>query len=389
MNTNNRVPRGSLTLWATLPLALIATNAAQSAPQAKPEVKEQAPVTQLRVTQAQVTVDSDGTIHLPAMAIPFSSLLSPQAKKSFLDSVVHPYPEPSGSLADPAVISRYRQDFDREVFQPSLQKNLAHYPVSIEPRTIAGVYTDVITPKAGVSAKNAKRVLINLHGGGMLIGGRLGGQLESLPIASTGKIKVIAVDYRMWPEHKFPAASEDVAMVYRQLLKEYEPENIGIFGCSAGGALAGQAVAWFQKEKLPAPGAIAMLCIGGVNLSEGDSGFLWSPGPRPTPGGPRLEIGYFAGISLDDPLAYPASSQTVLGQFPPTLILTGTRSFDLSPAVHTDIQLTKAGAISELHVWDGLGHCEFLSDPDMPEVEDASGFIVNFFDRHLGKSRQK
>src|SRR3546814_2591514 len=66
----------------------------------------------------------------------------------------------------------------------------------------------------------------------MLVGGRYGGQLESIPVSSMGRIKVVTVDYRMAPEHSYPAAEEDVIAVYRDLLKTYRAENIGIYGCS-------------------------------------------------------------------------------------------------------------------------------------------------------------
>jgi len=62
--------------------------------------------------------------------------------------------------------------------------------------------------------------------------------------------------YRQAPEFAFPAATEDIAAVYRELLKTYRPEDIGIFGCSAGGSLTAQSMAWFLKENLPLPGAI-------------------------------------------------------------------------------------------------------------------------------------
>jgi len=55
-----------------------------------------------------------------------------------------------------------------------------------------------------------------------------------------------------------PAASEDVEAVYRELLKEYQPEHIGIFGCSAGGGLTAQAVAWFQSKALSRPRAVGI-----------------------------------------------------------------------------------------------------------------------------------
>jgi epsilon-lactone hydrolase len=65
------------------------------------------------------------------------------------------------------------------------------------------------------------------------------------------------------------------------------------------------------------------------------------------------------------------------------LILTATRAGELSAAVHTDTELTKAGATTELHVWDGLWH-GFFMDPDLPESTDAYNVIVWFFQRHLG-----
>src|SRR3546814_15853553 len=86
-----------------------------------------------------------------------------------------------------------------------------------------------------------------------------------------GRIQGISVYYRQGPDFTFPAASEDVAAVYRELIKQYDPRNIGIYGCSAGGLLTAQSVAWLIDKKLPLPGAIAMLCEGGAYWTEGDS----------------------------------------------------------------------------------------------------------------------
>lgn len=100
--------------------------------------------------------------------------------------------------------------------------------MDIKPERIAGVPTDVIEPAGGAPPKNKRRVLINLHGGGFEVGAGLGGQMESIPVASLGAIKVISVDYREGPKYKFPAASEDVAAGYRELLKKYSAKRIGI-----------------------------------------------------------------------------------------------------------------------------------------------------------------
>jgi epsilon-lactone hydrolase len=141
----------------------------------------------------------------------------------------------------------------------------------------------VVEPQGGISAANRKRVLINLHGGGFMLGARYGGQQESIPIASLGKFKVITADYRLAPENKFQAGSEDVAAVYRALLKQYLPSNIGIYGCSAGSLLTAEAVAWFQKHGLPRPGAIGLFGEGAVT-ELGESNYIQSAlgGGRPS-----------------------------------------------------------------------------------------------------------
>src|SRR6185312_14600393 len=94
---------------------------------------------------------------------------------------------------------------------------------------------------------------------------------ESIPIASIGKIKVISIDYRMAPEYTFPAASDDVVAVYRQLLKTYKPKNMGLYGCSAGGLLTAESISRFQKESLPLPAAIGMFCSGASYYQDGVS----------------------------------------------------------------------------------------------------------------------
>jgi monoterpene epsilon-lactone hydrolase len=99
---------------------------------------------------------------------------------------------------------------------------------------------NTVEPHAPRKGRNRSRILINLHGGGFLFSAGngddiLSGQAESIQIAGLGSIKVVTVDYWQGPDHRFLAASEDVAAVYRELLKRhYQPRNIGIFGYSSG-----------------------------------------------------------------------------------------------------------------------------------------------------------
>jgi acetyl esterase/lipase len=61
--------------------------------------------------------------------------------------------------------------------------------------------------------------------------------VENIPVVYLSEIKVIAVKYRLAPENPFPAGVEDAIAVYREVLKNYKPQNIGLYGTSAGAAL--------------------------------------------------------------------------------------------------------------------------------------------------------
>src|SRR5262249_47587453 len=153
----------------------------------------------------------------------------------------------------------------------------------------------------------------NLHGGGFAAGAGAEGRWESVPVAGMLGIKIISVDYRMAPQHKFPAASEDVAAVYREVLKEYKPENIGIYGCSAGGALTGEVLAWFSTHDLPEPAVAGIFCSGaargrGDNAPWGPTG-LFTALPVTTGAGQPSSAatgGYMGGTQASDPMANPA-----------------------------------------------------------------------------------
>jgi acetyl esterase/lipase len=334
--------------------------------------------------KSKISVDSKGTVHGPSYAVPWSSLASAEGKAFLILTSKGTFP-PGGPNADIATI---RKTVDEQIFIPQIERQKALYPVNIEPQTIAGVYTEVFTPKEGVPPANAKRVLINLHGGGFVMGARTEGAVESIPIASLSKIKVISVDYRQGPENRFPSASEDVAKVYKELLKTYKPRNIGIYGCSAGGTLTAEMVAWLDKENLPQPGAIGIFCSSAFRSDQGDSAYVSAMlgGLIAPPGKPGwgMSAAYFGDTALNDPLAVPGASKGVLAKFPPTLLITGTRAAEMSAALKTHIELVKLGVDAQIFVWDGMPH-GFFYNPDLPESKEAYDIIVKFFDNHLGR----
>jgi monoterpene epsilon-lactone hydrolase len=323
----------------------------------------------------KVVIESDGTVQAPARSVPLSTFLSPEGKTYVTEHLKDMQNPPKGANGVPGFMRPYL-DRDHEMF--ALDRT---------DERIAGVHVYSYVPKSGIATKNKTRVLINLHGGGFTGCWPGCAELESIPISSLMGIKVVSVDYREGPDYKFPAASEDVAAVYGELLKRYKAKNIGIYGCSAGGMLTAMSLAWFQSHGLPTPGAAGIYCAS-AGSSGGDASYIAYPLgeariPPSAPGSPT-RLGYLSAANEDDPLVSPLKVPAVLAKFPPTLLITATRDFALSGAIETDIQLTRAGVDSQSHVWDGLFH-GFFYNADVPESKQAFDIMIKFFDKNLGK----
>jgi monoterpene epsilon-lactone hydrolase len=322
-----------------------------------------------------VTIQADGTVEVPARSVPLSSFLSPEAKAYV---TVH-----LKQMQDPDLV---KQDQGVPRFMKlMLERDYVLFAVEKKDERIGGVHAFEYVPKGGLAEGNKKRVLINLHGGGFSGCWPGCAELESIPLSALMQIKVISVDYREGPEYKFPSASEDVASVYRELLKTYNPKSIGIYGCSAGGMLTAMSLAWFQTHGLPTPGAAGIYCAsaGGFGGDASYIAFPFGEARMPSSKPPSTsQLSYFSTADPKDPLVSPVDSPEILARFPPTLVITGTRDFAFSGAIHTDVELTKAGVGSELHVWEGLFH-GFFYNADVPESRDAFDVMIKFFDRHL------
>ncbi len=281
-----------------------------------------------------------------------------------------------------ADIATRRSILDEFFYAPRIEEARRLYAVRESVLEIDGVYTEVFEPADGIPPANAERVLINLHGGGFSLGARTEGQLESIPVAAVAGMRVVSVDYRQGPEHRFPAASEDVATVYRNLLQKHTPEQIGIFGCSAGGMLTAQAVAWFAEHNLPSPGAVGIFCAGAGEFGIGDAAVITEAfGENRVGGG---EVAYFEGADWNDRLVGPVNHPELLKHFPPTLVITSTRDGALSSAIVTHQRLIAAGVEAELHVFEGLMHY-FFANTSLPESRQVFDVTARFFDRHLAR----
>ncbi len=226
-----------------------------------------------------VTRDADDTLHIQNGAIPSSSIESEGAKALLARPPAGaaggrrggPANDAAAEAAPAAPLGMAEQRLRAyENAKPRIQHMVDLYPVDIEETFLGGISVAVVTPKGGVPAANKNRVMLNVGGGGFRTNNRSVGLFVSIPVASLGKMKVVTASYRQAPEYRFPAATEDFTKVYKELLKSYKPENVGMFGCSAGGALIAEAVAYFQKAGLPAPGVLGLYCSGAGGRFDGD-----------------------------------------------------------------------------------------------------------------------
>ena len=359
----------------------------------------------------EVEEELEGVVQIAAYDLPESAFLSEESRRAMkyfrdvyrqeLFGFAKDCGDLSGFDGDLAKAREIRDCVSEKYFETNIYKDtLKKHPVDISVEDIAGVYTEIFMPKAGVSERNSDRLLISIHGGGFVAGARSFSHTEAMQVADLGRIRVISPDYRQAPEYRHPSAVDDVFAVYVEMLESYEPGNIGVFGCSAGAMLTAQLVARIITEGLPLPAAVGMFCAGApvtmsntpgaFRASNGESAYFFSAmtgSPRPADKLVDTQVmPYFDGVEANDPTVAPGDFDDVMSQFPPSLLISGTRDFLLSDVLATHRQLTNLGVEADLHIWEGLGHATFAFNPRLPESDEVHQVIVKFFERHLGQN---
>lgn len=306
-------------------------------------------------------------------APPLSEWVSAPARRHFADGV-------EGVVAPPGTIAETRVFYDA-INAARLDAARRTFDVTIEQAVLGDVPVAVVTPTATVADRGT---LLCLHGGAFMWGAGAGALIEAVPIAALGRRRVVAVDYRLAPEHLYPAAVDDVLRCFRALSGEQPASSIGLYGCSAGGVLTAQAVARLIRDDGPLPGAIAMLHATGLELG-GDS-LTVAPllnGLAEADVVPSLAaLPFLADTDVRDPLVFPGNHPDVLARFPPTLLISGTRDFAASSLSVMHRRLRAAGAEADLVMFDGLWHAHHV-DSELPEARETYDIMTRFFAEHL------
>lgn len=297
-------------------------------------------------------------------------------------------PYPAHFDADPKNAAEWKDLINRRAAPtiaaiPALKEKMG---VTVEPLTIAGVKTFVVTPK-NMPASNQQRLLMHVHGGGYVFGPGESALPEAILLASFGGFKVISVDYRMPPDFPYPAAMDDAMAVWKELVKTNNPKNMAVFGTSTGGAMTLSLVLRAKTEGVPLPGAIAPGTPWSDIAKIGDTYKTneWVDNILVTWDGwlGRAAKLYAAGTDLKDPQLSPIYGD--FNGFPPAILTTGTRDLFLSNTVRTHRKLRRAGVEADLNVYEGQSHAQYGYNPDAPETKEAFTDIARFFDKHLGR----
>ena len=248
--------------------------------------------------------------------------------------------------------------------------------VTVETIDMGGIPGTVVTPEVVDDGK----VLLYFHGGGYVAGSPAGYHGLAGHYAKLLKARVFMPDYRLAPQHPFPAAIEDCLAAYEWLLAQGCPAHrIAFSGDSAGGALVISVMTRARNKGLPLPLAGVALSPW-VNLEHTGSSIHSRDGIDPTVShaGLNLLAQAFLGNTLkNDPDASPVFAD-VRG-LPPILIQIGEREIMLSDAMRLALHLAENRVRVQLDVWPDMFHVWHMFAAELPEgmqaLKDASYFL--------------
>ena len=215
-------------------------------------------------------------------------------------------------------------------------------------------------------------VLLYFHGGGYYRGSTATVREMVARMSRAAGVKALSIDYRLAPEHPFPAAVDDAVASYRWLLaQDYAAHNLVVGGDSAGGGLAVALLVAMRDDGAPLPAAGVCLSPW-VDLSQSGTSYTTKAVEDPSISKAYLDrfaTLYLNGAEARTPLASPLFAD--LHGLPPLLIQVGTAEVLLDDAIQLASRAQAAGVKVELDQWEGMPHVWQNNGPDLPEGQEA------------------
>lgn len=267
-------------------------------------------------------------------------------------------------------LAETRESFDTEMGRIPLADN-----VTVESLSFGNVPAEKITPANATPGK----VLLYLHGGGHVFGSIKSHRHFVSRLAVATKATAWHIDYRLAPEHPYPAAIEDALTAYRAILDSgIAPADLVVGGESAGGNLAAALLLKLKQENLPQPAGLYLLSPWLDMTTTAESyDKVGARDPMITREGIVGVALAYLGNQPDTPLASPVRAD--VAGLPPMLIQVGSEEVLLSDSTTFANNVAMTGIDVTLRVWAGMPHAWPLFHPflraGLPAIDEVGTWM--------------
>jgi acetyl esterase/lipase len=271
-------------------------------------------------------------------------------------------------------VEEFRRSVDRASSRSRLPKE-----ITVEPLTVGDMYAEWIAPPDAPE----KKAILYIHGGGFMSGSCHTHRMHVAKFALSTGVKSLLFDYRLAPEHPYPAAVEDCITAYRWMLKQgYGPANIVIAGESAGGTLTLATLVALRDLALPLP-------AGGVSISPVTDLTCRAPSFL---GNYKKDIAPLNSWSVwtkyyiadsDPALPWLSPLMADLHGLPPMLLCIGTHEIHYDDTINFAAKARQHGNDVTLLEYEGGCHAFPILAPLFPEATDAMAKICGYIGQRL------
>jgi epsilon-lactone hydrolase len=277
-------------------------------------------------------------------------------------------------------------DFNTSIpaFRERCEKGAAKYAripegISINDQTIEGIKCEWLTPRGS----DPEKLILYVHGGGYVSGSCSDHRGFVSKVANFTGVTNLIYEYRLAPEHPFPAALDDSVWIYKWLIaNSYKPENIVIAGESAGGGLTLAILLALKERKIESPAA-AVAISPWTDLTCASASYLTKNKLSPAPLNSWTVFSkYYVGENqATNPLISPLYGD--LKGLPPIFINSAVNDELYEDGEKFSEKARVAGVDITFRAGDGMLHCYPLLAPMFPEASEAMNEIVGFIKKHL------
>ncbi len=274
---------------------------------------------------------------------------------------------------------------DVAVQRPLLDQMLTAQPLPADVRVTRGDLGGIPVVFVDIADVEPRGVIFHVHGGGFALGSAAGSVGLASSLARKTGMRAVSVDYRLAPEHPYPAALQDVTAAYRALTEQVGSGNIVVSGESAGGNLAVELLIAGKAESLTMPAA-ALLMSPMTDLTVTGSSYAGKADADPAVSAQAIRArvaDYLAGTDPADPLVSPIFAD--LTGLPPLLIQAGSHEVLLDDATRLAAKAAADDVAVILDVTPGVPHVFQAFAALLDEGDAALNRAAQFIQDHAAQ----